>query len=212
MRPGIFARPGPAPDMKEQTTMADLPMTPVEGLPVSGEADAAVEKIVEVEAYTPSHAEDDVGETLQVLEETLTVSKRRRSTGSVRIGVRTEKVKATAKVDLDRYAVEVTRVPVGRVVIEAPDVRAEGDTTIIPVVEERMVVVKQLFLVEEVHIRHVLERDIVREPVTLRRQRVVFERLDPPVGLESNEETHDARLASQPTIDPSPHDDLGPPA
>ncbi len=46
--------------------------------------------------------------------------------------------------------------PVGRVVDEAPAARAEGDTTIIPVVEERLVVVKQLFLVEEIHVRHVL--------------------------------------------------------
>ncbi len=39
-------------------------------------------------------------------------------------------------------------------------------------------VVKQLFLVEEVHVRHVLERQRVSEPVTLRRQRAVVERLD----------------------------------
>ena len=164
--------------------MADLPITTVEGLPVSGEAAAAVERMVQVDAYTPSLREDEGSETLQLLEETLTVSKRRRSTGSVRIATRTETLEATAEVDLDRYAVEVTRVPVGRVVTEAPKARAEGDITIIPVVEERMVVVKQLFLVEEVHIRHVLERDIVREPVPLRRQRAVVERLDPPVGAD----------------------------
>ena len=189
MRPGIFARPGPGPDWIEQTIMADLPMTTVEGLPVSGEAAAAVKRMAEVEANTPSPPEDERSETLQVLEETLTVSKRRRSMGSVRVGIRTETVAASAEVDLDRYAVEVTRVPVGRVVIEAPDVRAEGDTTIIPVVEERMVVVKQLFLVEEVHIRHVLEREIVRELVTLRQQRAVVERLDPPIGMVPDETT-----------------------
>ena len=189
MRPGIFARPGPGPNKIEQTIMADLPMTTVEGLPVSGEADAAVDRMDEVEANTPSPPEDEGTETLQVLEETLTVSKRLRSTGSVRVGIRTETVAASAEVDLDRYAVEVTRVPVGRVVTEAPEVRAEGNTTIIPVVEERMVVVKQLFLVEEVHIRHVLEREIVREPVTLRHQRAVVERLDPPIGMVPDETT-----------------------
>ncbi len=189
MRPGIFARPGPDPNKVEQTIMADLPMTTVEGLPVSGEADAAVDRMDEVEANTPSPPEDEGTETLQVLEETLTVSKRLRSTGSVRVGIRTETVAASAEVDLDRYAVEVTRVPVGRVVTEAPEVRAEGNTTIIPVVEERMVVVKQLFLVEEVHIRHVLEREIVREPVTLRHQRAVVERLDPPIGMVPDETT-----------------------
>ena len=38
--------------------------------------------------------------------------------------------------------------------------------------------VKKLFLVEELHVRHVLERETVREPVTLRRQRAVVECFD----------------------------------
>ncbi len=119
--------------------------------------------------------EDD--DVLQVVEERLTVAKRRVSTGGVRVGTRTEVVEAVAEAELDRYRVEVTRVPVGRVVDEAPQARAEGDTTIIPVVEERLVMVKQLFLVEEIRIRHVLERKSVSEPVTLRRQRAVVERV-----------------------------------
>ncbi|MGI3903214.1 MAG: YsnF/AvaK domain-containing protein [Janthinobacterium lividum] len=118
-------------------------------------------------------------ETIELLEETLAVSKRRKATGRVRITTHTETVEALAEVELDRYRVEVTRVPVGRVVDVAPVARAEGDTTIIPVIEERYVVVKQLVLVEEVHVRHVLERETVSEPVTLRRQRAVVERLDP---------------------------------
>lgn len=129
-------------------------------------------------SHTASHVteSDDV---LRVVEERLTVATRRKSTGSVRIGTRTEAIEVMAEVELDRYHVEVTRVPVGRVVDEAPQARAEGDTTIVSVVEERLVVVKQLFLVEEVHIRHVLERETMIEPVTLRRQRAVVERLDP---------------------------------
>ncbi len=82
-----------------------------------------------------------------------------------------------AEVELDRYRVEVTRVPVGRVVETAPLARVEGDTTIVPVLEERFVVVKQLFLAEELHIRHVVEREVVREPVALRRQHATVERV-----------------------------------
>ena len=118
-------------------------------------------------------------DTIPVVEERLSIATRRRSTGSVRVGTRTEVVDAVAEVELDRYRVEVTRVAVGRVVEEVPAARAEGDTTIIPVVEERLVVVKQLFLVEEVHVRHVLEREQVIEPVSLRRQNVVIQRVDP---------------------------------
>jgi len=117
--------------------------------------------------------------TLRVVEETLDVAKRPIVTGTVRVSTRTETVDEVAEVDLDRYRVEVTRVPVGLVVDEAPLARSEGDTTIVPVVEERFIVVKQLFLKEELHIRHVVERETVTEPVTLRRQRVTVERTDP---------------------------------
>ena len=117
-------------------------------------------------------------DVLQVVEERLTVAKRRKSTGSVRIGTVTETIETTADSDLDRYRVEVSRVPVGRVIDVAPEARTEGDTTIIPVIEERLVLVKQLVLVEEVRVRHVLERETVSKPVTLRRQRAVVERLD----------------------------------
>ena len=130
------------------------------------------------ETSAVSSAVGNGSEVLELLEDTLTVSKRRRATGRVRIATHTETTEAHAEAEVDRYRVEVTRVPVGRVVDEAPSARAEGDTTIIPVVEERYVVVKQLVLVEELRIRHVVERETVSEPVTLRRQRAVVERLD----------------------------------
>ena len=117
--------------------------------------------------------------TLQVVEETLDVSKHRVVTGTVRVTTTTEVVEEIAQVDLDRYWVEVTRVPIGRTVEQAPLARSEGDTTIVPVIEERLVVVKQLFLKEELHIRHVVERETVSEPVTLRRQRLTVERTAP---------------------------------
>ena len=116
--------------------------------------------------------------TLQVVEETLDVSKHRVVTGTVRVTTTTEVVEEVAQVEIDRYRVEVTRVPVGRVVEQAPLARSEGDTTIVPVLEERLVVVKQLFVKEELHIRHVVERETVRETVPLRRQRVAVERND----------------------------------
>ena len=114
--------------------------------------------------------------TLEVVEERLAVSKRRVPRATVRISTTTEVVDEIAEVQLDRHRVDVTRVPVGRIVAEAPPARVEGDTTIVPVLEERFVVVKQLFLKEELHIRRVIERETVRQPVTLRRQRAVVER------------------------------------
>ena len=123
-------------------------------------------------------ARDVSSEVVPLLEETLAVGKRRVATGSLRVTTRTDTRQETAEVELARSVVEVTRVPVDRPVDEAPAVRTEGDTTIVSVVEERFVVVKQLFLKEEMHIRHLVERETSRQPVALRRQRAVIERVD----------------------------------
>ena len=134
----------------------------------------------EPDGVTPSPAEDlDDDLTLQIVEERLAVSKRRVVRGTVRVSTTTEVVEEIAEIDLDRYRVEVTHVPVGRIVDEAPVARAEGDTTIVSIVEERFVVVKQLYLKEELHIRHVVERETVREPVKFRRQHATVERSGP---------------------------------
>lgn len=71
---------------------------------------------------------------------------------------------------------DVERVPIGRVVDVAPQIRTEGDVTIIPVLQERMVVGKQLFLVEEVHITRRTRVETVDIPVRLRTQRAVVDR------------------------------------
>ncbi|WP_237477295.1 YsnF/AvaK domain-containing protein [Lichenibacterium dinghuense] len=116
--------------------------------------------------------------TLRLVEERLAVAKRRVAGETVRISTTTETAEEVAEVALDRYRVEVTRVPVGRVVEAAPPARSEGDTTIVPVLEERYVVVKQLVLTEEIHIRHVVEREVKREAVALRRQRAAVDRVE----------------------------------
>jgi stress response protein YsnF len=60
-----------------------------------------------------------------------------------------------------------------------PLVREEGEVTIIPIVEEVLVIEKRLILKEEVHIRRVRVPDVHREVVTLRTQDVVVERTKP---------------------------------
>lgn len=116
-------------------------------------------------------------DTLSLLEEVLSISKREVVTGTVRVSTRTEVHDEVAEVTVDRNVVDVTRVAVGRVVDVAPTVRTEGGVTIVPVLEERFVVVKQLVLKEELHIRHRVETDVERVPIQLRRQRAVVERV-----------------------------------
>ncbi len=126
-------------------------------------------------------------EALPVFEEVATVSTRDVVTGRLRVSTHTDTVTEMARSVLDGEDVDVTRVPVGTPVDAAPPVRTEGDVTIIPVLEEVLVVEKRLVLKEEVHVRRRATRDVIETPVTLRRQRVVVERTD-DAGHAANEE------------------------
>jgi uncharacterized protein (TIGR02271 family) len=79
---------------------------------------------------------------------------------------------------LSQETVEVERVPVNRVVDSIPQIRTKSDVTIVPVFEERLVVEKQLVLVEEVRIRRTASVENVEVPITLRKERATIERLD----------------------------------
>lgn len=134
-------------------------------------------------------ATETASDTLQLLEETLHVSKRDVVTGTVRVTTRTETRDEVAEVSLDRNVVEVVRVPVDQVVDVAPTVRTEGDVMIVPVLEERFTVVRQLYLTAELHIRHRVETGTERVPVQLRRHIAIVERVDAEgrVTAEPNE-------------------------
>jgi uncharacterized protein (TIGR02271 family) len=116
---------------------------------------------------------DRVG--VPVLEERLGTEVRAVDLGELRVRkrVETEEARVTREVTRDELLVE--RVPVNRP-LEAPAAsRVEGDWFVVPVMEEVLVVRKQLMLKEEVRIRRqpVTEPQEVRE--TLRRERVELE-------------------------------------
>jgi len=119
----------------------------------------------------------DTDETVAIplAEERLSVSKRpveRR----VRIRTVTEDVPTGFSEDLHAERVEVQHVTVDRELTGPPEIRYEGDVMIIPVIEERLIVEKRLFVVEEVHVRRIEGVERVEQPVTLKRQRVVVDR------------------------------------
>jgi uncharacterized protein (TIGR02271 family) len=123
---------------------------------------------------------DDAGReaVLTVAEEQLEVSKHKVSEGFVRVRLETESYEDFARADLERRNVDVTRVKVGTIIDSIPAIRTEGDLTIVPVVEEVLVVEKRLMLKEELHIRSQTEKTTIEQPVTLRRQRATVDRLD----------------------------------
>ena len=103
--------------------------------------------------------------------EDVVVSKRMRRT-LVRASRTTFTRDELVEVDLKHERVVVERVPVGRIVDAVPPVRQEGDVTIMPVVEEELVVVRRLVLREEVHLRRVHATVPHTETITLRKQHV----------------------------------------
>ena len=118
--------------------------------------------------------------TIPVIEETARIEKRTVETGRVRVRTETETQDQILRESLRSDSVAVTRVPVNRTLAEgeaAPVARVEDGVTIIPVLEEILVVEKRLVLKEEVHIRQTSADEDVEVPVTLRKQRAVVERL-----------------------------------
>ncbi|MGI4797185.1 MAG: YsnF/AvaK domain-containing protein [Janthinobacterium lividum] len=87
---------------------------------------------------------------------------------------------------LTHERVEIERVPIGRQIDAIPANRQEGDTTIIPVVEEVVVVHRQLVLKEEIRMRRVRVTEHHRETVSLREQEATVER-DEPAALAADD-------------------------
>jgi len=116
------------------------------------------------------------GATLQLASEELSVSKETIETGRVRVATRTREREALIDEDLARETVEIETVPIGLRIDAMPMARQEGDTTIIPIVEEILVVERRLFLKEEVRIRRVRTTERHKETVMLRYQEAVVTR------------------------------------
>jgi stress response protein YsnF len=121
---------------------------------------------------------DDDNTTIQLVEETSSVDKERLVTGRVRVSTSSNSVDELAHATLTGVRVEVTREAIGREIDAMPVARVEGEITIIPVVEEIVVVEKRLVLVEEIRIRKIATSQEVSIPVTLRKQTATIERLD----------------------------------
>jgi len=126
-----------------------------------------------------SGTQDDDAETIPVIAEALRVEKRAIETGRVRVQKVVHEREEIVDEPLLREDVHVERVAINQPIATAPQVRYEGNTLIVPVVEEIVVVEKRLILKEELRItrRQVTVRD--PQTVTLRREDVVVEHLPP---------------------------------
>ena len=118
-------------------------------------------------------------EVLPLVEEIAIVGKRSVLTGRLRVHLVAGTAEEIAHAQVQRESVEVTRIPVDRIVETTPEIKTEGELTIVPVLEEVLVVEKRLVLKEELHIRRRVEAKTADVPVTLRKQRANVERLAP---------------------------------
>jgi uncharacterized protein (TIGR02271 family) len=117
--------------------------------------------------------------TIPEIQEFADISKRVIETGTVRITKHVHEVHRTVQPTLHEQRADVKRVPINRIVKTAPPVRIDGDTTIIPVIEE--VVVKLILLTEEVHVTtRTIEKPSPAHDVTLRREEIEVQREPPP--------------------------------
>ncbi|AOB33922.1 hypothetical protein AKI39_21415 [Bordetella sp. H567] len=110
------------------------------------------------------------------IREDLEVSLREAETGAVRVRkVVHEDVHQVPLTALTGKA-SVVRVPMDLQVDSEFPVRQEGETTVIPVFEYRVVAERRLFLVEEIRVTKEVVRTTRTEEVVTRREEVVVER------------------------------------
>lgn len=118
----------------------------------------------------------DSSKIIPVIEEKLTIDKRKIETGKVTIVKKVKEQEVSKELTDFQEEIQIERVAMNQPVSSPPSVRQEGDTMVIPVVREEVVIHKQLVLVEE--IRVTTHRKEIKRPVkvTLRREEVFIER------------------------------------
>jgi stress response protein YsnF len=131
---------------------------------------------------------DDLTLRVPIFEESVTVDKVAVKTDALRVRTSVDQREVLVEDVVDRAILRVERVSVDRAVDVAPPPREEGATTIISLIEERLVVEKRLFVVEEIHITREQTQERVAIPVSLRTTRATIEHPsgEPTTGSTTN--------------------------
>ena len=116
---------------------------------------------------------------LPVIAERLVVEKQTRITGRIRIHKAVHEREELVDQPLLRQTLQIERVPINRVVDGAVPVRHDGDTMIISVLEEVLVVEKRLMLKEELHITQHQEEIHQPQRLLLRTEDITVQRTTP---------------------------------
>ena len=123
----------------------------------------------------------DAAVTIPVIQEEIQIGTRTVDTGrGVRISKTVTELPFEVNEMLHHDEVSVRHVPIDRIVAvgEAPASRYEGDTLIIPIVEEVVVVERRLRIKEELHVTTTRREEQYAETVMLKSEQVHVERFD----------------------------------
>jgi stress response protein YsnF len=116
---------------------------------------------------------------IPIAHEEARVLKRVVETGRVRVRTSVEETPTWVREELAREDVQVEWIDIGREVDEVPAVRTEGDTLIVPIFEEVLVIEKRLVLRQEIRLTRRMVTEPFEEEVALRRTRADVERTAP---------------------------------
>lgn len=128
---------------------------------------------------------DEPEQRIPLVEERARIEKRVVERNRVSIRTATTERQQVLSDTLRGEELDIRRVAVNQQIDAIPSVREEGDVVIIPIVEERAVLVKHLVLVEELHVRRKLLHEPIEVPVTLRSTEVFVEPQNSPKGEDT---------------------------
>ena len=127
--------------------------------------------------------------TIPLYEEQVSVAKTQVVTDHLRVSTVVEARPVLIEDVIERGDLHVERFTVERAVAELPAPRQDGQTLIVSIVEERLVVEKRMFVIEELHITRTGTTEHIAIPETVRTMRASIERIpapSPSTGIEQN--------------------------
>jgi uncharacterized protein (TIGR02271 family) len=124
--------------------------------------------------------------------EEVSVAKQQIATGRLRVSTVTHQSDVLVDELLKQETVEVERTAVNAPIDRMPIVREEGDTLIVPVVEEVLVIQRRLILKEEIRLRRIQQTGRHHEYVKIRKQEAIITRT-PIEQTERLEQEHQGK-------------------
>jgi uncharacterized protein (TIGR02271 family) len=134
---------------------------------------------------------------LELFAEDLSVQKENIETGRLHVRKQTYTREVDVDEELTREDAVVETVPKGHRIFAMPFTRVEGDTTIIPVVEEVVFTEKRLILKEEIHVTRHRTVEHFHDTVTLRHQEAVVSRIQSATEQSGVGPDHNAKTTQE---------------